>query len=215
MTESIPLSLTTQNDAVPECASPTYPDEDALRIERQWKRACVTIHNMLLRDRKAYHHLCIHPQRQNILFGYLNEKDPPVLLIYFCVEPKLHIEALKDIIVALDAFQTRKCFIVYQQMLTSSVKKTLEHLRHFDIELWSIRELQYTVTDHVLYVPHEKVPPSDFSKIFVHPQNADSIMKTFPKLLRTDMVTRYFGFQRNDLIRIRRKDGTLCYRVVK
>jgi DNA-directed RNA polymerase subunit H (RpoH/RPB5) len=36
-----------------------------------------------------------------------------------------------------------------------------------------------------------------------------------PFILKTDPVSRYYYFQKNDLIKITRRNGTITYRIVK
>jgi DNA-directed RNA polymerase subunit H (RpoH/RPB5) len=98
--------------------------------------------------------------------------------------------------------------IVYQNLITSSAKKAIEHLQDYTMELFEKKELQFNPTRHRLYCPHTKLP-KDSLEVPV------GQVPLLPVLLRTDMIARYFHFKRGDVIRVQRKNQSLAYRVVK
>jgi DNA-directed RNA polymerase subunit H (RpoH/RPB5) len=97
--------------------------------------------------------------------------------------------------------------IVYDNLITSSTKKLLTHLLDMKIELFSIDELQYNLTHHVLFARHEKVKGDELQRI-------RPLIKKLPIILKTDPVCRYYNFNRNDILKIFRRDGSVSYRVV-
>ena len=130
-------------------------------------------------------------------------------LVIFSVAPKLNIDNIKIYISFMNDGGYLHGVIVYNNSLTSSAKKILEHLYKFDLELFDYRELQYNVTRHCLYNEHSLVV-RDKEKIL-----RQFPVSSLPVLLKTDMVSRFFHYQKGDLVRIRRKDGNIIYRIVK
>jgi DNA-directed RNA polymerase subunit H (RpoH/RPB5) len=68
----------------------------------------------------------------------------------------------------------------------------------------------YNPTKHRFYCPHERLPKDKITEEI--PRIG---LQSLPVLLRTDMVSRYFRFQKGDVIRIQRKNGAIAYRLVK
>ena len=138
-----------------------------------------------------------------------NKKQTPSLLILIFSAEKLNIDGLKEMVRLLDLYQIRHGILVYHTSITSSAKKALDLLSNYRIESFSIAELQFNITKHEYYSPHEKV--TDLSELGpLQTQTAK-----FPKILLSDPVVRFFGYRKNDVLRIRRKDNTVIYRVVR
>jgi DNA-directed RNA polymerase subunit H (RpoH/RPB5) len=138
-----------------------------------------------------------------------NKKQTPSLLILIFSAEKLNIDGLKEMVRLLDLYQIRHGILVYHTSITSSAKKALDLLTNYRIESFSIAELQFNITKHEYYSPHEKV--TDLSELGpLQTQTAK-----FPKILLSDPVVRFFGYRKNDVLRIRRKDNTVIYRVVR
>jgi DNA-directed RNA polymerase I, II, and III subunit RPABC1 len=137
---------------------------------------------------------------------FKNKKDK-FLKVFICLYSKLNIERIKAYIQELEQSQIKHCIIIYDDVITSSCKKILEFMVRFTFETFHLNEMQYDLTQHVLYNIHEKLPPQEVSAI--------SCIKSFPVLLKSDPVCRYFHFQRGDVIRVRRKNGVIVYRVVR
>jgi len=178
-----------------------------------WKKAILTIQKICLNHRE-YHSLSIHPEHHHILFVHLEEstiKENPPMIVYFCARDKLNIDALKEVITTLESYQAKHCFLVYTNVMTSSAKKALLHIFQYQFEIWNIKELQYDLTEHYLYVPHRKVDPEEYPQHFTQV----SVIQQLPKISKNDAVVRLFAFEKNDVLQIQRKDGSLAYRIVK
>lgn len=137
---------------------------------------------------------------------FKNCKDKK-LKVFLCFYSKLNIDRIKAYIQELEEIDIQHCIIVYDDVITSSCKKILECMVKFTFETFHLNEMQYDLTKHVLYNPHEKLNTHEISSI--------GNTKNFPIILKSDPVCRYFHFQRGDVIRIRRKNGIVIYRVVR
>ena len=205
-----------------------------------WEKAKIVLHEMLI-DQRGYFRLCQHATKSYILFLFkkscvLSSSSPDTLpgtikpdtlpgainpdimpgtinpdtIIYLCEREKLNIDGLKEVIETLQSFQIKKCLLVYKSMMTASSKKALDHMFDYDIELWNLSELQYNLTKHSLYIPHERLRDSEIAKCI---QEID--IPRLPKISKNDPVVRFFGWKRNYVLRIHRKDGSIAYRIVK
>jgi len=133
---------------------------------------------------------------------YENEKNNHIK-IFFCMQSKVNIEMMKKYINELNLCNVYHSIIIYSQTITSSAKKILEHIVKFCFETFHIDELQYNITKHVLYSPHEKI------------EYKDKLNKKIPIIFKTDPVCRYFNFDKGNVIKIIRKNGMIVYRIVR
>lgn len=142
----------------------------------------------------------------SFVFRHSSEEEKKIK-VFFCLYSKLNIERIKAYIQELETSQIRHCVIVFDDVITSSCKKILEYMVRFTFETFHLNEMQYDLTKHVLYNVHEKLTPRELENV--------QCSKKFPILLKSDPVCRFFHFQRGDVIRVRRHDGVIIYRVVK
>ena len=133
-----------------------------------------------------------------------NEK----IMIYTSKTEKFNIEGVKYAVYQLQQHRLKHAIIIYQNIITSSAKKAIEHLQDYVLEMFEKKELQFNPTRHRLFCPHIRVD-----------KNSDEVSKdqivNLPVLLRTDVVAKYFHFHRGEIIRIQRHNGSIAYRVVK
>ena len=141
------------------------------------------------------------------------------IYVFFCVSPKLNSEKIQEYVAIMTEIDTQHCILIHNDLVTPSAKKLIEHLAHVNrdvdknierlkIELFNYREVQFNITKHVLQPQFKLLPPK-----------SSSALKTkygtkFPVLLKTDMISRFFGYQTGDVIEITRK-GYVSYRIVK
>jgi DNA-directed RNA polymerase I, II, and III subunit RPABC1 len=76
------------------------------------------------------------------------------------------------------------------------------------IEFFSNNELKINRTTHDLVPPH----------ILMTGPQADEIKSRYinnlPVLLKTDPISKFYGFAKQDIIRIERQGGSIAYRIV-
>lgn len=145
--------------------------------------------------------------KENDVYVYSNESKQ--LVVWFFFNEKLNIDAIKDFIIVLEQMKIKHGIIIYSGNVTSSTKKILEQMYKYKIELFSSSEFKYCLTDHMYYAPHRRLKSLE----------SEDIIKRFgsglPVILKTDPVSRYFNFSKNDIIEIIRKNGSTAYRIVK
>ena len=131
------------------------------------------------------------------------------VLIFLLGTDKLNIDGVKEMISIMNEYNIRHGVMVYQNSITSSARKALDLLYQYRIELFALHELQYDITKHMYFCPHEKI--EDLTELgFLKSQ-----ISKLPRILISDPVVRFFGFAKGDIVRIRRPNHTIAYRVVK
>lgn len=152
-------------------------------------------------------------------FVFLRKKDDSYLIyantdnqkiIVWCFEfDKLNIDGIKEFINLMEKEKYKHGIIIYQNIMTSSTKKVLDNLYKFHIELFLVKELQYDLTKFKYFCIHERMSKTEAEAI------REKYGNTLPFMLKTDAVARYYFYQRNDLIKIIRRNGTIIFRIVK
>lgn len=130
------------------------------------------------------------------------------IMVYLCHTEKFNIEGVKYAIYQLQQHRLKHALIVYQNLITSSARKAVEHLQDYVVELFEKKELLFNPTRHRLYCPHIKIKKEDN-------EIPTEQITHLPVLLRADVICRYFHFHRGDIIRVERKNGSVAYRIVK
>ena len=192
---------------------------DEIPLSSRFSRAMATLYEIMVENRKYDSISQVITGNDGTLEQELptvfivtreeKKKKVPAALIFLLKAEKLNIDGVKEMIRLLDTHRIKYGILVYQNSITSSAKKTLDLIGQYKIELFSLQELQYNITKHKYYCRHEKITNLTELGPLQH-QTAK-----FPKILSTDPVVRFFAFQKNDVLRIHRHDGTVIYRLVR
>jgi len=148
-----------------------------------------------------------YENKENYVIKAVNTDLPETKIIYcfICPDEKLNIKVVKDKI-CFSKKNSSGCIIVYKDSVTTIAKKSIESL-DIDIELFSINELQFNITRHRLVPKHIKL----MDEIEI-----DNMKKyKLPFILSSDPISRYYKFNKGDIIKIIRKNGIIAYRQVK
>lgn len=113
--------------------------------------------------------------------------------------PRCTTHTLKHYYTLFQKAGIRVCMIVYTDM-TSPAKKISSA---FHIQFFHSSELMANPIDHVYYSRHELTNKEE------HPE-----MNKYPILSSNDSITRYYGFQSGQLVKITRPDKSVCFRRV-
>lgn len=144
-------------------------------------------------------------------------------LVFFATSDKLNIDVMRAITQTMEALALTRAIVVFRSSVTTSVRKVLERLP-VSIELWRVAELQYDIREHAYYCPHVKMTAEEVNDLLRHMCSSSSAtdkakpaaaLAHMPKILKTDPVVRFFGYQRGDVLRIHRSDGSVFFRVVR
>jgi len=137
--------------------------------------------------------------------------DNKQVYVYFSTSNngKLNIQGIKEYIEDAEISLITNCIIIYTNSITASAKKVISNLIHMNIELFDQQDLQFNITKHRLARPHIKLDEVEKLKFI------SDYGKDIPVLLKNDMMCRFYGFQKGDIIRVIRKDNYISYRIVK
>jgi len=179
-------------------------------LNDRFRKAMCIIYEMFITHR-GYDRISHVMERQNVFMIDKGAGENPMesVLILLLGSDKLNIDGVKEMINIMSEYNIRHGVMIYQNSITSSARKALDLLYQYRIELFALHELQYDITKHKYFCPHEKV--ESLSELgFLTNQ-----IQKLPRILISDPVVRYFGFAKGDVIRIRRPNHTIAYRVVK
>lgn len=141
-----------------------------------------------------------------------NKKCGNQICIFLANNHKFNIERIEEYIVMMRKMDVWHCIIVYKDNATPVAKKFVSDSTEMQIELFNEDELQYNLTKHYLVPLHELYE-------FKSKKEYDVFKKKFgeklPVILKTDPVSRFYGFKKGDIIKITRKDGYVAFRIVK
>lgn len=139
----------------------------------------------------------------------LAERDSERVLLTINDEPKLNINTIKDIINLLAENDIKHGVIVYHDTITSTAKKIIDNLQDYELELFPKKDLMYNPTKSRLVPTHIRLPKEE----------RDDMYKKYglklKKILTKDVISRFYNFKVNDIIRIIQKDGTISYRICR
>jgi DNA-directed RNA polymerase I, II, and III subunit RPABC1 len=134
------------------------------------------------------------------------------LVIFTNPVAKFNVDRVKEFVSVLNDIHISHCIVVYTDSVTSMAQKIIENTVEFQIELFTIQELQYNLTKHILVPKH----------ICLGDEEAKEFRKKyglrFPVILKTDPVCKFYNFKRGDVIKIvRNSDGNeyITHRIVK
>jgi DNA-directed RNA polymerase I, II, and III subunit RPABC1 len=104
------------------------------------------------------------------------------------------------------------CLIVYKDTVTPIAKKVVEESKDIIIELFNVEELQYNITKHYLVPKHELLFKKKSKEC---EQFKKKYSDKFPIILKSDPVSRFYGYEKGDIIKITRNNGYITYRIVR
>jgi DNA-directed RNA polymerase I, II, and III subunit RPABC1 len=139
--------------------------------------------------------------------------DNSQMCVFVVPSHKFNVETIQEYISMMKKMNLSHCIIVIKDNATPIAKKIIDESPDLDIELFYVDELQYNITKHYLVPKHElayKKGTADYTA-FKKKFMADN----FPVILKSDVVARFYAFQKGDIIKITRPNGLITYRIVK
>lgn len=168
-----------------------------------WQKAAENLQLMMLNRGFVF-----IKKKDNHYLIYANTENKKIIIWCF-MNIKLNIDGIKEFINIMESEKYKHGIIIYQNFITSSAKKILDNLFKFTIELFLMKEMQYDITKFKYYCTHEKLSPDECKEV------REKFGNSLPFILKTDPVSKYFNFERNDVVKITRRNGNIIYRVVK
>ena len=164
-------------------------------------------------DQRNYYIIDQDGDKERILAARENPltKLEEQICVFITKSSKFNVDSIQEYISMMKEMDIWNCIIVYQLTATPVAKKIVQELKEMNIELFTYEELQFNLTNHYLYSKHELVLKGtpEFSLL------KEKYIEDLPTILKSDPVCRFFGFNRNDFIKVTRQNGTVIYRIVK
>jgi DNA-directed RNA polymerase I, II, and III subunit RPABC1 len=99
--------------------------------------------------------------------------------------------------------------VIYQDGITAATKNTLSHALDRKIELFHEEDLQINITKHSLQPKFIKLDNTEAENF-----KRDYGVK-FGTLRHDKPIARFYDYNKGDVIKILRKDGSIYYRIVR
>jgi len=140
-------------------------------------------------------------------------KEGNQILVFLSLLDKFNTEALVKYASVLNKAGINHGIAVYLDTVTAKANSDLLVLLSLKdsskIELFCYKELMSNPLNHYLQPEFTVLSPTE-ATLFKQKYGTN-----FPVIKKTDKVVRFLGFNRGDIIKITRKNGTVTYRIVK
>jgi DNA-directed RNA polymerase I, II, and III subunit RPABC1 len=136
------------------------------------------------------------------------KKDEKICVILSNIS-KFNVDRVEECISFMNSINVKHSIVIYSDTATSTAKTMIEKLDDMKIELFGIDELQHNITKHKLCPEHIKLEQEEAEKF-----KKEYGLK-FPTILKNDPISRFYGYQRGDVIKVIRKNGFITYRIVR
>lgn len=140
------------------------------------------------------------------------KKNGKQVCAFIANTPKFNVERIQEYISIMKQMDVWHAIIIYKDNATPVAKKVIEESNQILIELFDESEMQYNITKHYLVPKHE----------LAHEKGTKSAKDfkskygdKFPFILKTDPISRFYGFNTGDIIKVTRKNGIIMYRITK
>lgn len=143
----------------------------------------------------------------NELVGTGRGKEP--IIVFFNQSPKINNDRVQEYILQMRNENLTHAIIVYNDAVTSTAQKVIDELKGLRIELFQRNSLRYNITKHRLVPTHSLLTKSEMKSF------KEQFGTKIPIILYNDPIARFFDFQRGDIVKVERKNGFVCYRIVK
>jgi len=136
--------------------------------------------------------------------------DEPII-VFFSDAPKFNVKSIQTYITNMNDLNIFNAIIVYKNSITSFTKKAIEQSVEMTFEVFAQQDLQYNVTKHKLQPQFIKLTEKEAVKF------KEQYGSRFGVIRKEDPISRFYGYNRGDVIRIIRGSGVtefISYRIV-
>lgn len=136
------------------------------------------------------------------------------MIVYWGVDLKFGVQDIRSLLVILNDRAVDHAILVTNHRISSKIQKILhdEAKKGVRIELFTVDELQLNCSKHSMVPKHQVLTREQTRELLDTYQL--KFTSQLPKIRTGDSIVRYYGFRRNQVVRILRQDGDVHYRVV-
>lgn len=135
--------------------------------------------------------------------------DGNQVIVFLSDSLKFNVKNIQVYISIMDEMQIFHAIIVYKESITAFTKKAIEQSLEMTFELFAVEDLQYNITKHVLQPKFECLPIEESTKF------KKQYGTRFSTLRRDDPISRFYGYNKGDVIKITRPNNYISYSIVK
>ena len=159
------------------------------------------------------------PQR-DMLTLLVQKRDDPTdsIFVFWPADPKVGVKPIKRYMERMNEEDVKRAILVVQQNLTAFARQALSEIQQAEgvtIEQFQESELLVNITEHVL-VPQHMVLTKEEKTILL--QRYKMKEAQLPRIQLSDPVSRYYGLNRGQVVKIIRPSETagkyVTYRMV-
>lgn len=132
-----------------------------------------------------------------------------LIVVFFHNNSKLNKNDMGKYMTMMKDENCKHSIIIYMNDITSMSSKSVDQSVEMKIELFTFEELQFNITKHCLQ-------PSKFVKL-----SADENLQfkraygtKFPIMKSSDPISRFYDYDKGDVIEITHKSGLVSHRIV-
>jgi len=161
------------------------------------------------------------PTRDSLTMLHQMRDDPECqIFVFFEDEPKVGVKPIKKNLERMQKEEVSRAIMVVQQCLTAFAKQALNNSVNstggkYKIEQFNEKELLINITDHILVPKHSLLTPQEKKALLLKYKLKETQL---PRIQSKDAVSRYFGLNRGDVMKIERPSETagryITYRLV-
>lgn len=137
------------------------------------------------------------------------EDNKDMISVIFVGDIKLTVQHIRQYLGEMDIIKCVHCIIIHGNSVTPAAKKFAKENEDKKVELFCESELIYNITTHSCVPKHTRLS-NDESVEFKNKYGTN-----FPSILRSDPISRFYGFSKGDIIEIEDLDEIIKYRIVK
>jgi DNA-directed RNA polymerase I, II, and III subunit RPABC1 len=135
--------------------------------------------------------------------------DGNQVIVFLSDSLKFNVKNIQMYITIMDELQIFHAIIIYKESITVFTKKAIEQSLEMTFELFAVEDLQYNITKHVLQPKFECLTTEESTKFKKQYGNR------FPTLRRDDPISKFYGYNKGDVIKITRPNNYISYSIVK
>ena len=141
---------------------------------------------------------------------FIAQNNEKFLIVVFSLYPTLNIDGIKEYLNILNTLDFSHMIIIYNKSITSSSKKIIQHVKVQGIKIEAFQSDKLVdISAHRLFRTHEKITGDEEVEI------RQKYGTKLPKILTSDAMVLWYGFEKGDILKITRKDGHITYRLVE
>ena len=129
--------------------------------------------------------------------------------VYFNNAPKFDTKSMKEVISMMEEEGIDHSIVIYKDNITAATAAVLEQTVDLKIELFAEEDLQINITKHRLQPTFNKLSTDD-ATLFKKEYGTK-----FPTLRHNQPISKFYNYEKGDVIKIKRQNNTIIYRIVR